>query len=166
MLSCFLEFRKCICFLLRIRDEAKELISDCTTRANRTQNDVTEKLGERIQDVNYWKFELERGIQDITSEIILLFWSLTISCALFLLEDYMLSVHRGDELSPSIKLIQLVERAVVRSVRHHFPQNIQTSVTFMEPIVLTCTLKVFLDNRADMALISHENLCIYDCYPS
>ena len=61
------------CFLLRVRDEAKELISDCTTRANRTQNDVTEKLGERIQDVNYWKFELERGIQDITSEMIPLF---------------------------------------------------------------------------------------------
>ena len=52
-----------------VRDEAKELISDCTTKANRTQNDVTEKLGERIQDVNYWKFELERGIQDMTSEI-------------------------------------------------------------------------------------------------
>ena len=52
-----------------MRDEAKELISACTTKANRTQNDVTEKLGERIQDVNYWKFELERGIQDMTSEI-------------------------------------------------------------------------------------------------
>ena len=51
-----------------VRDEAKELISHCTTRANRTQNDVTEKLGERIQDVSYWKFELERGVQDMTSE--------------------------------------------------------------------------------------------------
>ena len=40
-----------------------------TTKANRTQNDVTEKLGERIKDVNYWKFELERGIQDMTGEM-------------------------------------------------------------------------------------------------
>ena len=53
-----------------VRDEAKELISACTTKANRTQNDVTEKLGERLQDVNYWKFELERGVQDMTSELL------------------------------------------------------------------------------------------------
>ena len=87
--GCFQEFRKCILFLLRVRDEAKELISDCTTRANRTQNDVTEKLGERIQDVNYWKFELERGIQDITSEMIPLFglWISLAAHPTFLIRD-------------------------------------------------------------------------------
>lgn len=54
------------CF--RLREEAKELISATTEKANRTQTDVTERLGERVQDVSYWKFELERAIQDITSE--------------------------------------------------------------------------------------------------
>ncbi len=52
----------------RLREEAKELINSSTTKANRTQTDVTEKLGERIQGINYWKFELERGIQDMTSK--------------------------------------------------------------------------------------------------
>ena len=33
----------------RLREEAKELINSSTTKANRTQTDVTEKLGERIQ---------------------------------------------------------------------------------------------------------------------
>ena len=46
-----------------IRDEAKELIAATEKKSNTTQNDVTEKLGERVQNINYWKFELERGIQ-------------------------------------------------------------------------------------------------------
>ena len=47
----------------RIRDEAKELIAATEKKSNTSQNDVTEKLGERVQNINYWKFELERGIQ-------------------------------------------------------------------------------------------------------
>ena len=46
-----------------MRDEAKELIAATDRKSNTTQNDVTEKLGERVQNINYWKFELERGIQ-------------------------------------------------------------------------------------------------------
>ena len=46
-----------------IRDEAKELIAATEKKSNTSQNDVTEKLGERVQNINYWKFELERGIQ-------------------------------------------------------------------------------------------------------
>lgn len=49
----------------RLREEAKELIHSSTEKANRTQTDVTEKLGERVQGINYWKFELERAIQDM-----------------------------------------------------------------------------------------------------
>ena len=46
-----------------LRDEAKELIAATERKSNTSQNDVTEKLGERVQNINYWKFELERGIQ-------------------------------------------------------------------------------------------------------
>ena len=42
------------------------MILSSTTKANRTQTDVTEKLGERVQNISYWKFELERAIQDLT----------------------------------------------------------------------------------------------------
>ena len=52
-----------ILLFFRIRDEAKELIAATERKSNTTQNDVTEKLGERVQNINYWKFELERGIQ-------------------------------------------------------------------------------------------------------
>ena len=30
---------------------------------------MTERLGERLQNVNLWKFELERTIKDLTAEI-------------------------------------------------------------------------------------------------
>ena len=55
-------------FLLhwRTREEAKELIHSTNTKANSTQNDVTHKLGERVQNINFWKFDLERTIQDMT----------------------------------------------------------------------------------------------------
>ena len=29
---------------------------------------MTERLGNRVQDISYWKFELERSIQDISAE--------------------------------------------------------------------------------------------------
>ncbi|XP_023335348.1 tektin-4 [Eurytemora carolleeae] len=54
------------------REEAKQLIHATTSRTNQTQNDVTERLGERLQNINLWKFELEKSIRDITSEIELL----------------------------------------------------------------------------------------------
>lgn len=55
-------------YIFRLRTEAKELIASSTTKSNRTQTEVTEKLGERVQSISYWKFELERGIQDMTSK--------------------------------------------------------------------------------------------------
>ena len=36
------------------------------------QDDVTKKLGERILDISFWKFELERVIQDLLAETDLL----------------------------------------------------------------------------------------------
>ena len=39
------------------------MIAATEKKSNTSQNDVTEKLGERVQNINYWKFELERGIQ-------------------------------------------------------------------------------------------------------
>ena len=42
------------------------------TRTNATQNEVTERLGERLQNVNLWKFELEKTTRDMTAQIELL----------------------------------------------------------------------------------------------
>ena len=55
--------------MFRTREEAKELIHATNTRANSTQNDVTHKLGERVQNINFWKFDLDRTIQDMTGNI-------------------------------------------------------------------------------------------------
>ena len=33
---------------------------------------MTERLGERLQNINLWKFELEKTIRDMTAEIELL----------------------------------------------------------------------------------------------
>ena len=45
------------------------MIAATEKKSNTSQNDVTEKLGERVQNINYWKFELERGIQGKHSRI-------------------------------------------------------------------------------------------------
>ena len=67
------------------REEAKQLISAAQTKTNSTQNEVmktlyctvlyctvmyctaqvTERLGERLQNINLWKFELEKTIRDM-----------------------------------------------------------------------------------------------------
>lgn len=51
------------------RNEAKELIDATNTKTNHTQNEVTERLGSRVQDISYWKFELERSINDISGNL-------------------------------------------------------------------------------------------------
>ena len=59
---------KLIFAFFRTRNEAKELIDATNQRTNNTQNEVTERLGGRVQDISYWKFELERAINDISAE--------------------------------------------------------------------------------------------------
>lgn len=56
----------------RIRHESKRCVNETETTTNKTQAEVTKKLGERIQDINFWKFELEREIGDVISETDLL----------------------------------------------------------------------------------------------
>jgi hypothetical protein len=48
------------------------LMNSTQTRTNATQNEVTEWLGERLQNINLWKFELEKTTRDMTAEIELL----------------------------------------------------------------------------------------------
>lgn len=56
----------------RIRHESKRTINETEATTNKTQAEVTKKLGERIQDINFWKFELEREIRDVIDETDLL----------------------------------------------------------------------------------------------
>nr|CAB3266896.1 tektinA1 tektin A1 [Phallusia mammillata] len=57
----------------RIQHESKKLANETLALTNRTQADVTKKLGERIHDINFWKFELQREIDDLIAETELLF---------------------------------------------------------------------------------------------
>lgn len=56
----------------KIRHESKRTVNETEATTNKTQAEVTKKLGERIQDINFWKFELEREIQDVIAETDLL----------------------------------------------------------------------------------------------
>lgn len=56
----------------RIRHESKRTINETEETTNKTQAEVTKKLGERLQDINFWKFELEREIKDVIDETDLL----------------------------------------------------------------------------------------------
>ncbi|CAK8696159.1 unnamed protein product [Clavelina lepadiformis] len=57
----------------RIQHESKKLANETLALTNRTQADVTKKLGERIHDINFWKYELQREINDVIAETDLLF---------------------------------------------------------------------------------------------
>ena len=51
------------------REEAKQLIQSAMNKTNSTQTEVTERLGERLQNINLWKFELEKTIRDMVSPL-------------------------------------------------------------------------------------------------
>ena len=52
--------------------DAKETMKETEALTNKTQAEVTKKLQERVHDINFWKFELERETNDMISETDLL----------------------------------------------------------------------------------------------
>ena len=56
----------------RVRHESNRTVKETEATTNKTQAKSTKKLSERLQDINFWKFELNREIQDIIAETDLL----------------------------------------------------------------------------------------------
>ncbi len=56
----------------RLRHESKQLSNETEAQTQRTQTDVTKKLAERMHDINFWKFELNREIEEVIEETDLL----------------------------------------------------------------------------------------------
>ncbi|KAH0631765.1 hypothetical protein JD844_019536 [Phrynosoma platyrhinos] len=56
----------------RCRHESQNLAAFTAELAQRTQQDSTAKVGERLQDIHFWKSELQREIEDLASETELL----------------------------------------------------------------------------------------------
>jgi len=56
----------------RVRHDAKQTIKDTEAQTQKTQAESTKKLAERLKDINFWKFELNREISDMISETDLL----------------------------------------------------------------------------------------------
>ncbi|XP_048351366.1 tektin-4 [Sphaerodactylus townsendi] len=52
----------------RCRQESQSLAAYTAALAQRTQEDSTTKVGERLQDIHFWKSELQREIEDLTAE--------------------------------------------------------------------------------------------------
>ncbi|XP_068555472.1 tektin-4 [Anas acuta] len=52
----------------RNRDEAKELCERTAAAAQRAQQDSTAALGQRLQDIHFWKSELQKEIEDLDAE--------------------------------------------------------------------------------------------------
>nr|XP_047922941.1 tektin-4 isoform X2 [Anser cygnoides] len=52
----------------RNRDEAKELCQRTAAAAQRAQQDSTAALGQRLQDIHFWKGELQKEIEDLDAE--------------------------------------------------------------------------------------------------
>ncbi len=57
----------------RVRHESKRTIKETEAQTQKTQTESTKKLAERLKDINFWKFELNREIQDMIAETDLLF---------------------------------------------------------------------------------------------
>lgn len=56
----------------RVRHDAKDVMKETEALTNKTQSESTKKLAERLKDINFWKFELDREINDVISETDLL----------------------------------------------------------------------------------------------
>lgn len=56
----------------RLRHESKQLANDTRALSQRTQADVTKKLAERMHDINFWKCELNREVEEMIQETDLL----------------------------------------------------------------------------------------------
>lgn len=56
----------------RVRHESNRTCKETEATTNKTQSESTKKLAERLKDINFWKFELNREIQDVISETDLL----------------------------------------------------------------------------------------------
>ncbi|XP_022093649.1 tektin-4-like [Acanthaster planci] len=56
----------------RLRHESKQLANETEALTQRVQADVTKKLAERMHDINFWKFELNREIEEMIEETDLL----------------------------------------------------------------------------------------------
>ncbi|XP_068921732.1 tektin-4 [Petaurus breviceps papuanus] len=54
------------------RNECKNLASETEALCQRTQEDSNRKIGERLQDIHFWKSELQREIEDLVAETDLL----------------------------------------------------------------------------------------------
>ncbi|NXE15814.1 TEKT4 protein, partial [Lophotis ruficrista] len=54
------------------RAQAKELAKHAAATAQRTQQDTTAALGQRLRDIRFWKTELQREIEDLDTETNLL----------------------------------------------------------------------------------------------
>ncbi|XP_031801610.1 tektin-4 isoform X2 [Sarcophilus harrisii] len=54
------------------RQESKHLAAETKALSQRTQQDTNKKVGERLQDVHFWKSELQREIEDLMAETDLL----------------------------------------------------------------------------------------------
>lgn len=56
----------------RQRHESRQLAAETEALAQRTQEDSTRKVGERLQDMHCWKSELQREVGDLVAETDLL----------------------------------------------------------------------------------------------
>lgn len=52
----------------KVRHDSKQVINETEALTQKTQAESTKKLAERLKDINFWKFELQREINDVISE--------------------------------------------------------------------------------------------------
>ena len=52
----------------RVQHDSKQTIKDTESQTQKTQAESTKKLAERLKDINFWKSELNREINDIITE--------------------------------------------------------------------------------------------------
>ncbi len=56
----------------KVRHDSKAVIKETEAQTQQAQEESTKKLLERLKDINFWKFELERNIKDVIAETDLL----------------------------------------------------------------------------------------------
>ncbi|XP_035695315.1 tektin-4-like [Branchiostoma floridae] len=123
----------------RLRHESKQLANTTEAITQRTQADVTKKLGERMHDITFWKSELNREIDDVIAETdLLLAQKKRLENALYATEiPYKISLdnlesrerRQGVDLvrdEPEVELVKEVE--IIKSVQDLLRRTLEQTI--------------------------------------
>ncbi|XP_006873991.1 PREDICTED: tektin-4-like [Chrysochloris asiatica] len=147
----------------RHRHESQQLAAETEALAQRTQEDSTRKVGERLQDTHGWKSELQRQIWELLAETdLLLAQKVRLERALDAMElPYSIAMdnlqcrerrQHPDLVRDYVEMELLKEAELIRNIQELLKRTILQAVEQIR-LVLTQTLREITDQEHNVAAL-------------